>query len=159
MEEGDYGTLEFGATAGVDGGGRKCLPHNGLADIGGNEEGDTTSKTVTFLEQFVEENNDEASHHELHDQQNADTGPKITGLAVETSEDIDAGLAEGNNDGKEFLGGLVQFTVGLEVEVYINEVGSGKELVGDQSDLDWHEIRSIGCSSILSIPGRPFLKR
>lgn len=38
MEEGNDGTLELGATAGVDSCGGECLPYDGLADVGGNEK-------------------------------------------------------------------------------------------------------------------------
>jgi hypothetical protein len=65
----------------------------------------------------------------LHDQKNADTGTEVTGLTIETSKNVNAGLTEGQDDGEEFLSGLVQFTVGLEVEVDVDEVGSGKELL------------------------------
>jgi hypothetical protein len=37
-------------------------------------------------------------------------------------------LAEGDDDGKQLLSSLVQLTVGLEVQVDIDEVGTGKEL-------------------------------
>lgn len=129
VEESNDGTFEFGTTTGVDGGGGESLPDDGLADVGGNEEGDTTSKTVALLEQFVEKNDNETSDDQLDDQKNTDTGTEVTGLTIETSKDVNAGLAEGQDDGKEFLGGLVQFAVGLEVEVDIDEVGSGEELL------------------------------
>jgi hypothetical protein len=51
VEQRDDGTLEFGATAGVDGGRGKGLPDDRLTDVGGDEEGDTGTETVT------EENN------------------------------------------------------------------------------------------------------
>lgn len=129
MEESNDGTLKFGTTTGVDCGGGEGLPDNRLADVGGNEEGDATSKTVTLLEQFVEKNDNETSDDQLDDQKNADTGTEVAGLTIETSKDVNAGLAKGQDDGKEFLGGLVQFTVGLEVEVDVDEVGSGEELL------------------------------
>lgn len=154
VEESNDSTLEFGATTGVDGGGRESLPDNGLADVGGNEEGDTTSKTVTFLEQFIEKNDDETGDDQLHDQKNADTGAEVTGLAIETSKNVNTGLTEGQDDGKEFLGGLVQFTVGLEVEVDVDEVGSGKKLLY-LADV----LRSIGRMSTKYIPGKPCQKR
>lgn len=37
MNESDDCTLEFGTTTGVDGGWRESFPHDGLADVGGNE--------------------------------------------------------------------------------------------------------------------------
>lgn len=128
VEECNDGTLELGATAGVDGRGRERLPDNGLADVGRNEERNTAAKTIALLEKLIEEDNDETSDDELNDEENADTSTEIAGLAVETSQDIDTGLAEGKEDGEELLRSLVELAVGLEVEVDVNQVGTGKEL-------------------------------
>lgn len=128
VEESNDGTLELGASTGVNGCGGESLPDDRLADVGGNEEGDTTSKTVSLLQQFVEKNDDETSNNQLDNQKNADTGTEVTGLTIETSKNVNASLTKGQDDGKEFLSGLVQFTVGLEVEVDVDEVGSGKKL-------------------------------
>jgi hypothetical protein len=49
-------------------------------------------------------------------------------LSVETGEDEDAGLAEGEDDREELLRGLVELAIGLEVQVDVDEVGTGKEL-------------------------------
>ena len=40
MEEGNESTLEFRSTAGVDSGGRECLPDDGLANVGSDKERD-----------------------------------------------------------------------------------------------------------------------
>jgi hypothetical protein len=128
VEESNDGTLKLGTTASVDGSGREGLPHNRLADVGGNEEGDTASKTVPLLEQLIQEDDNQTSDDELNDQQDADTGTKITGLAVETSQHIDTSLAEGEDNGEKLLGGLVKFAIGLEVKVDIDEVGTSEEL-------------------------------
>jgi hypothetical protein len=37
-------------------------------------------------------------------------------------------LAEGKDDGKEFLRGLVEFAVGFEIEVDVDEVSPSEEL-------------------------------
>jgi hypothetical protein len=37
-------------------------------------------------------------------------------------------LANGEDNGEEFLRGLVEFAIGLEVQVDVDEVGSCKEL-------------------------------
>ena len=46
---------KLGYTANVDGGGGKGLPDDGLADVGGDEQVDAGSETVTFLKEFDEE--------------------------------------------------------------------------------------------------------
>jgi hypothetical protein len=53
---------------------------------------------------------------------------EIAGLAIQAGEDEDAGLAEGEDDGEELLGGLIELPIGLEVKVDIDEVGASKEL-------------------------------
>jgi hypothetical protein len=128
VEESDDGTLELGATAGVDGRGGEGLPDNGLANVGGNEQGDTTAQTVALLEELIQQNDNQTSNNKLNNQENTDTGTKVAGLAVETSQDVNASLAEGEDDSKQLLGGLVELAIGLEVKVDVDEVGTGKEL-------------------------------
>lgn len=128
VEEGDDGTLKLGATASVDGGGREGLPHDGLADIGGNEQRDTAAETVALLEELVKEDNNHASNDQLEDQEEDDTGTEVGGRAVEAAEDVDGGGAGGQDESEELLGGLVQLAVGLEVKVDIDHVGTGEEL-------------------------------
>ena len=64
----------------------------------------------------------------MDDQKETDAGTKIAWLAIETGEDEDAGLAEGEDDGEKLLRGLVQFAIGLEVEVDVDEVGTSQKL-------------------------------
>jgi hypothetical protein len=80
------------------------------------------------LKELIQQNDHQTSQDQLNDQQEADTRTEIAWLAIEASEDKNAGLTKGEDDCEEFLGGLVQFAVGLEVEVDIDEVGSGKQL-------------------------------
>lgn len=42
------------------------FPHDGLTDVGGDEEGDTRAQTVSFLEQLVQQQHDQTSHKQLH---------------------------------------------------------------------------------------------
>lgn len=128
VEQGDDGTLELGATASVNGRGGECLPDNGLANVGGNEQRDTAAETVALLEELIEQNDNETSNNQLDNQENTDTSTQVAGLAVETSQDVHTGLTEGKDDGEQLLGGLVELTVGLEVKVDVDEVGTGKEL-------------------------------
>lgn len=148
MEESDNGTLVLGATAGVDRGGGESLPHDGLADVGGNEERDTAAKTIALLEELIEENDDHTSKNQLKDQEEDNTGTEIAGRAVETGEDVDSGGTNGENEGEELLGGLVELTVGLEVEVDIDHVGAGKKLEDharrdNGSDTQFHQCTTV----------------
>ena len=131
VEQGDDGTLELGATTSVDGGGGEGLPDNGLANVGSDEERDTRAQTVALLEELIQQNDNETSNNQLDNQKDTDTSTQVAGLAVETSQDVDTGLTEGKDDGEELLGGLVELTVGLQVKVDIDEVGTGKELRGE----------------------------
>ena len=128
VEESDDSTLELGATAGVDGRGGERLPNDGLADVGGNEQRDTASKTVSLLQKLIQKNNNQTSNDKLNNQENADTSTKVAGLTVETSEHVHAGLTEGQNDSEELLSSLVELAVGLEVKVDIDEVGTSEKL-------------------------------
>lgn len=133
VEQRDNSTLKLRATTGVDGRGGEGLPNDRLANVGRDEKRDTASETVALLEQFIKEDDHKTSNNQLNDQQDTDTSTKVTGLAVETSQDVDTGLAKGKDDSEKLLGGLVQFTVGLEVQVDIDEVGTSEELVRQQS--------------------------
>lgn len=128
VEEGNDGTLKLGTTASVDGRRRESLPDDRLADVGRDEQRDTATKTIALLEQLIQQDDNQASNDQLNNQQNTDTGTKVTGLAVKTSEDVDAGLTEGQDDSEELLSGLIQFTVGLQVQVDIDEVGTSEKL-------------------------------
>ena len=69
--------------------------------LGSNKERDTRTKTVTLLEKFIEENNDEGGDDELNDQQKADTGTKVAWLAVKTTEDVNGSLTEGDDQSED----------------------------------------------------------
>mmetsp|Transcript_57425 Transcript_57425/g.128203 ORF Transcript_57425/g.128203 Transcript_57425/m.128203 type:complete len:393 (-) Transcript_57425:510-1688(-) len=69
VEESDESTLELGTATGVDGGGRERLPDNRLADVGRDEQGDTRSEAVAFLEKLIQDDDNDASDEELQDDQ------------------------------------------------------------------------------------------
>lgn len=148
MDKADNGTLEFGTAASVDGGRRECAPNDRLANVGGDEERNTATKTVTLLKKLVKENDDDSGSKELDDEENADTSTKISGRAVKASQDVDTSLAERQDDGEELLSGLVELTVGLEVEVHIDKVSAGQKLEDhargdDRSDTEFHERTAV----------------
>lgn len=69
MEEGNNGALELGARGGLNRGRSKRAPDDGLADVGGNEEGDTRAETVALLEHLVPNNDEETSTDKLGDEE------------------------------------------------------------------------------------------
>jgi hypothetical protein len=101
VDKGNNGTLELGTSASVNGSGRESLPDDRLANVGGDEEGDTTAETVALLEELIEKDDDQSGGKKLDNEENANTSTKVGGLAVETGQDVNAGLAEGQDDGKE----------------------------------------------------------
>jgi hypothetical protein len=129
VDEADNGTLELGTTASVDSGRGESAPDNRLANVGRDEERDTAAETVALLEELVKKDDNDGGSKKLDDEQNADTGAEVSGRAVETSQDVDTGLAERQDDGKKLLRGLVQLAVGLEVEVHIDKVSAGQKLM------------------------------
>lgn len=148
MEESNDGTLELRTTASVDSGWGESPPDNRLADVGGNEKGDTGTETIALLEEFVQKNDDQGGSQELDDQENADTRTKIRWWAVKSSEHVDASLTEREDDGKELLRGLVELTVGLEVKVDVDEVSAGKKLENhsrrdDGRDTQFHKRSTV----------------
>ena len=54
-------------SASVDGGWRECLPHDGLTDVGGDEEGDTWTKSIALLQKLVQQQHHNASNKQLQE--------------------------------------------------------------------------------------------
>ena len=65
MEESNDSSFKLCATAGVDGGRTERLPDNGLTDVGGNEERDTRAKAIAFLEQLIQQEDNQTSTKQL----------------------------------------------------------------------------------------------
>lgn len=64
----------------------------------------------------------------MHDEEQTDASAKVTRLTVETCQDEDTSLAEGEDDCEELLRSLVEFTIGFQVKIYIDQVCSSKQL-------------------------------
>lgn len=148
VEEGDDSTLKLGTTAGVDGGRRESLPHDGLADVGGNEQRDTAAQTVALLEELVEEDNNHTGNNQLEDQEEDNTSSKVGGRSVETREDVNSGGTGGEDESQELLSSLVKLTVGLEVKVDIDHVGTSKELENHAGGDDGGDTQLHQCSTV-----------
>jgi hypothetical protein len=61
-------------------------------------------KRRTLLEEFVEQDDDKRSDDELDDEQETHAGTEVGRLAVQTGEDGDGGLAEGDDQGEDCWG-------------------------------------------------------
>ena len=101
MEERNNGTLELRATSSVDGGWAECPPDDVLADIGGNEERDTRAQSITLLKKLIEEDHNKTSNDKLEDEQQAHTSTKVRWLSIKSSQNINGGLSERENDRKD----------------------------------------------------------
>jgi hypothetical protein len=102
VEKGNDGTFEFGSSTSVDGVGGECLPDDVFTDVGSDKERDTGSETVAFGQELVEEHDDERGADELENEQEADTGTEGRGGSVETSQDVDGSLTEGDDESEHW---------------------------------------------------------
>lgn len=95
MEQGDDGALELGAPSGVDGSRGEGLPDDGLANVGGDEERYARTEAVAFLEQFVEQEDDQTGDKQLDYDQEADAGADLGRVTVHARHDVNNCLAHG----------------------------------------------------------------
>lgn len=141
-------TLELRATAGVDSGRGERAPDDRLADVGRDEKRDTTAETVALLEELIEENDNQGGGQKLDNKEDTDASTEVRRRAVKAGQDVDASLAERQDDGKELLRGLVELAVGLQVEVHIDKVSAGQKLEDhagrdNRSNTQLHECTAV----------------
>src|SRR5690606_26836291 len=102
MEQSNNSAFEFWTSTSVDGSWAESTPDDILADISGNEQRNTRSKTVSFLQQFVEQDHNETGNNKLKNKQQADTSTEVTRLTIQSRQYIDSGLSERQDDGKHY---------------------------------------------------------
>lgn len=137
VEESNEGTFELGTTAGVDRGGGEGLPDDVLANVRGDEEGNTRSKTVTLLEELIKKNDNDSGEEELKDEEDGVTGSERTNITVHTREDVGDGLTEGDHQTEKLLGSLEQGAILLHRLVNMNDVGSSEKLHNKSRRHNW----------------------
>ena len=59
---------------------------------------------VTFLEKLIEEEDDESGHEQLDDDEQADAGADVGGLAVHAGHHVHDGLAQGDDHAEHCRG-------------------------------------------------------
>ena len=67
MEEGDDSALKLRSSARVDRRRREGLPHDRLADVGGDEERRAAAKAVALAQQVIQKANHDRGSEELAD--------------------------------------------------------------------------------------------
>ena len=65
MEECNDSTFELSALVSSNGDWGETLPHDSLANVGGNKKTDTTAEAVTLLEKLVKHEHHKTSDEEL----------------------------------------------------------------------------------------------
>ena len=98
VDEGDECPLELRPAPGVDGRGREGLPDDGLADVGGDEEGDAGAQAVALLQQLVQDDDDHAGGEQLLDDEDGVTGAQRVEVAVHARHHVGNRLAHGDQD-------------------------------------------------------------
>ena len=144
VEQGDDGTFEFLTTTVIDSGGREGSPHDRLADVGGDEQANTRTNTITLLQEFVQQENDDAGSRQLNDEKTAGEGTEFAGRTVHTRDDVDEGSGEGEDDAEQLLDVFVQLTFFLARRVENDELETVEELHDhgggdDGADTEFHE--------------------
>ena len=82
VEESDDGAFKLDTVLGLDRDGRERLPQDGLADVGGDEEGDAASETVALLEELVKEDDNDSGEGELEDDEASVDGSDFVDVTV-----------------------------------------------------------------------------
>ena len=126
MEEGNQGALELRPASRVNGRGREGFPDNALADIGRDEEGDSRAKSISFLQELVQDDDHHARHEQLRDDQNRIPRAQSIQISVHAREDIGNGLSNGDQNAEELLCGGKESAVLLQALVDFNDSRPGQ---------------------------------
>ena len=82
VEKSDDASLEFGSLVCSNGHRGEAFPEDALANVGGNEQGDTRSETISLLKELVKHEHHESSQEELGNDQERSDKTKLTNWAI-----------------------------------------------------------------------------
>jgi hypothetical protein len=128
VEESDDGSFELGSLVSSDGDGGETLPQDVFADVGGDKQGDSTSETVALLEELVEKDHNDTGSEELEENQNGVNGSEVGEFTVHARQEIGEGLSKSDDQAKELLGSLEEFSVLLGGLVDFDDLGTCEQL-------------------------------
>jgi len=149
VEEGDDSSFEFGTTTSVDSGGTESLPDDSFTNVGGDENRDTGSKTVSLLQELVESKDNQSRAEKLEDDQNGITGTDGAKISIHSTGNVSDGFTKSDKKTKEFLGTREQGTIFLDVVVDLDDSGTGQKLHNQTrrdngTNTKFHESTTVG---------------
>lgn len=149
VDQGDESSLELGSSSSVDGGWAESLPDDAFADVGGDEQRDSRSQSVSLLEHFVEDHDEQSGEEELDDDEQGVSGSKVSHASVQSRKYIGRSLSDGDQNTKELLGSGEKLTIFLDSLIDLDNSGSSKKLHDETRSNDWtdselHKRSSVG---------------
>mmetsp|Transcript_82467 Transcript_82467/g.229880 ORF Transcript_82467/g.229880 Transcript_82467/m.229880 type:complete len:207 (+) Transcript_82467:830-1450(+) len=149
MEKGNDGALELRALSGVDRGRAEGLPHDRLANIGGDEERDAGPKAIAFLQELVQQDSNHPREKQLQDDKRAVPEAERTRIAVHAAHHVSKGLAQRDENAEQLLRGREQVPILLQALVKLDHPRSCKQLhdpagSNDRRNAQFHEGAPIG---------------
>lgn len=128
MEKRNDGTLKLSTATGVDSGRTEGLPDNGFANVGGNEERNTRSKSISLLKELIESKDNKTSAEELGNDQNGISGTDRTKVTVHSTNNVSNSFTSRNQNTEELLGTREQSAIFLNIVVDLNDTRTGEKL-------------------------------
>ena len=128
VEKSNDGSFELGTSTSVDSGRTEGLPDDSFTDVGGDEDGDTRSKTVSLLQEFVESKNNQSGAEKLEDDQNGITGTDGSKISVHSTGNVSDGFTKSDKKTEKLLGTREQGTIFLDIVVDLDNSGTSQKL-------------------------------
>ncbi len=98
-----------------------------MGDAGGDKERDPRAEPPTFLDHFVEKDDNDPSGNELAKDKYRSIEVK---LPVSPSDDVSKSFKDGHEDGEDFLGAGVKGAVFGVRHINVNDFGADEDLPG-----------------------------
>lgn len=122
VEQSNDSSFEFRSTSSVNSGRAESLPDDGFANVGGDEERNTRAETISLLQEFVQNQDDDTSNKQLDDDNESEADTEFRNGSVHAGENVGDGLTDGNNHTEQFLGSLEEFSIRLDALIDLDDV-------------------------------------
>mmetsp|Transcript_20271 Transcript_20271/g.42960 ORF Transcript_20271/g.42960 Transcript_20271/m.42960 type:complete len:247 (+) Transcript_20271:513-1253(+) len=128
VEERHERALELGAATPVDRLRRERLPHDRLADVGGDEERHSRPESIALLQKLVQQGDDDGRQEELaNDHGGLDVSDVVDG-SVHAGDHVRHRLADADDETHHFVRRLKQLHVLWDARVHFDQFRSGEQL-------------------------------
>lgn len=128
MEESNNSSFEFSSLFSSDGDWRETLPEDVLADVCSDEERNSRTKTVSFLQKFIEKNHNDSGGEQLSEDEDSVEGSEFRNFTVHSRQEVSEGFSESNNESEEFLSCLEKVSIFFGRLVNFDDLCSSQEL-------------------------------